>query len=122
MSTETKELTPSVFFKALADDIRLKSILLIAIEKEVCVCELMVALAEESQPKVSRHLAQLKKLGLLTDRKIQQWVFYSLNPTLSEWMKATITDTLSQNKDYIAKELNRLHDMGDRPQRVSQCC
>ena len=52
-------MTPTEFFKHLGDDIRLKSLLLIADEGELCVCELMAALGESSQPKISRHLALL---------------------------------------------------------------
>ena len=116
-------ISPTTFYKALADDIRLKSLLLIAVEQEVCVCELMTALNEQSQPKVSRHLAQLKKQGILSDRKHQQWVFYSLNPTLPMWMKQTITSTVVNEPNFIENELARLNAMGDdRPTRVARCC
>ena len=54
------------FFKALSDATRLKIIMLIQLEDELCVCELIVAL-DENQSKVSRHLAQLKRLGVLLD-------------------------------------------------------
>ncbi|WP_448212181.1 metalloregulator ArsR/SmtB family transcription factor [Colwellia sp. MEBiC06753] len=119
---KTAAITPTTFYKALADDIRLKTLLIIAVEKEACVCELMTALGEESQPKVSRHLAQLRKTGILSDRKHQQWVFYSLNPTLPEWMKKTITSTVVNDPIFIEQELARLNAMGDRPTRVASCC
>lgn len=115
-------ISPTDFYKALADDIRLKSLLIIAVEKEVCVCELMTALNQESQPKVSRHLAQLRKSGILSDRKHQQWVFYSLNPTLPVWMKQIITSTIVNEPNFIEQELSRLNQMGDRPTRVANCC
>ncbi len=54
------ELT--IFFKALADETRLRSLLLILQQGELCVCELTEALAL-SQPKISRHLAQLRTQG-----------------------------------------------------------
>ena len=115
-------LSPTAFYKALADDIRLKTLLIIAVEKEACVCELMTALEQESQPKVSRHLAQLRKAGILSDRKHQQWVFYSLNPTLPEWMTKIITSTVVNEPNFIEQELTRLNQMGDRPARVAACC
>ena len=115
-------ITPTSFYKALADDIRLKTLLIIAIEREVCVCELMEALNEHSQPKVSRHLAKLKKLGILADRKHQQWVFYSLNPTIPLWMRQAITTTVVNEPHFIEVELARLSAMGDRPTRVALCC
>ena len=71
-------------FKAMADDTRLKSLLLIMSEGELCVCELMAAM-EQSQPKVSRHLALLRKEGLLADNRQGQWVYYHLNPSLPTW-------------------------------------
>lgn len=115
-------LTPTLFYKALADDIRLKTLLLISVEKELCVCELMAALAEESQPKVSRHLAQLRKTGLLAVRKKQQWVYYFLNPTLPTWMKNIITSTVVNDPIFVEKELTRLNEMGERPNRVARIC
>ncbi|TPH13427.1 metalloregulator ArsR/SmtB family transcription factor [Litorilituus lipolyticus] len=115
-------LTPTNFYKALADDIRLKTLLLIVVEKELCVCELMAALGEESQPKVSRHLAQLRKSGLLAVRKNQQWVYYFLNPTLPTWMKTIITSTVVNEPIFIQKELARLNAMGERPNRIASFC
>lgn len=115
-------VSPITFYKALADDTRLKSLLLIAAEQEVCVCEFMVALNENSQPKISRHLALLKKTGILLDRKYQQWVFYSLNPSLPIWMHEVITSTLINEPTYIEQELTRLTAMGERPVRHKTCC
>lgn len=72
--------TQVYFFKALADDTRPRCLLLITQSTELCVCELMEAL-NETQPKISRHLAQLRKRGLLSDRRQGQWVlFYKLHP------------------------------------------
>jgi len=114
-------MTALDLFKALSDETRLRSLLLIQAEHELCVCELMQAL-EESQPKVSRHLAQLRKCGLLTDRRQGQWVFYRLNPTLPTWINQVIDETCSANSNVIEKELARLNKMGDRPYRVKSCC
>ena len=68
-------LDPVIFFKQLADETRLRALLLITQEEELCVCELVAAL-DESQPKISRHLAQLRKTGLLEDRRQGHWIFY----------------------------------------------
>ena len=115
-------ITPTLFYKSLADDIRLKTLVLIAVEKELCVCELMAALKEESQPKVSRHLAQLKKAGILSSRKHQQWVYYSVNPELPHWMQNVIKITIVNEPHFIDEELAQLNAMGDRPTRVETCC
>jgi len=66
----------SKFFKALGDSTRLKILGLLAI-KELCVCEVMVAL-DLTQPTASHHLRILENVDLVTDRKEGKWVFYSL--------------------------------------------
>lgn len=106
-------------FKALSDETRLKIVMLIQLEGELCVCELMAAL-DESQPKISRHLAQLKRLGLLLDRKQKQWVYYRLNPELSEWIKQTIQNACENSVLFLATNKSRLKVMDARPNRCSE--
>ncbi|CUB03782.1 metalloregulator ArsR/SmtB family transcription factor [Marinomonas fungiae] len=115
------DISPIQFYKCLADDTRLRSMLLIQLEGELCVCELMQAI-DESQPKVSRHLAQLRGCGLLTDRRQGQWVFYSINETLPDWAKLVLQVTANENLEIIAADLARLEMMGDRPERTNSCC
>ena len=71
----TPILSPLSFYKCLSDDTRLKALMLIYLEKELCVCDLITAL-ELSQPKVSRHLADLRKCQILLDERRGKWVFY----------------------------------------------
>ncbi len=115
------DISPIQFYKCLADDTRLKSMLLIQLQGELCVCELMEAI-DESQPKVSRHLAQLRGCGLLTDRRQGQWVFYSINEALPDWAKLVLQVTVAENLETIAADLARLESMGDRPERTNSCC
>jgi ArsR family transcriptional regulator len=115
-------ITPTAFYKCLADDTRLIALLLISLEQELCVCEIMQALDEQSQPKVSRHLAQLKTSGLVVARRQKQWVFYALNPELEAWAKEVITLTVKNNPSFLQAPLARLSTMGDRPQRIKNCC
>jgi len=112
---------PLSFYKCLADDTRLQSLLLIQAETELCVCELTTAL-ELSQPKVSRHLAQLREVALLLDRRQGQWVFYRINPQLPAWVATVIEQTLVANSAYLAESCARLAAMGDRPARLGRCC
>lgn len=114
-------MTPLTFFKALADDTRLRSLLLIQSESELCVCELMTAL-DESQPKISRHLAQLRKLGLLVDRRQGQWVFYRINPELPSWANDILHTLATEQAGLIDSNLAKLLQMGDRPERAKNCC
>lgn len=67
----------SKFFKALADMTRLRIIGLLIV-REMCVCEVMVAL-DLTQPTASHHLRILENVGLVKDRKEGKWVFYALN-------------------------------------------
>jgi len=114
-------MDPLIFYKSLADDTRLKSLLLIAHEGELCVCELMAAL-EQSQPKISRHLAQLRQNQLLVDRRQGQWVFYRLHPALPAWALGVLNETALANGAYLRESMVKLKTMGDRPARADACC
>lgn len=114
-------MEPVSLFKSLADETRLRLLLLIAKEQELCVCELTAAL-DESQPKVSRHLAQLRKVGLLQDRRQGVWIYYRISDVLPAWGQEVLGQTLDANPAVIKADLKRLAAMGDRPQRLASCC
>lgn len=63
--------------KAFADPVRLRLLNLLSDDREVCVCHLHEAL-ELPQPTVSRHLAYLRKAGVVSGRKEGLWVHYRL--------------------------------------------
>ncbi len=105
------------FFKCLSDDTRFYATMLIYLEGELCVCELMEAL-DESQPKISRHLAQLRNCGVLDDARRGHWVFYSLSKTLPAWAKDILETTCEANKKSVSAFQNNLKAMNNRP----QCC
>ncbi|VCV94291.1 Arsenic resistance transcriptional regulator ArsR2 [Klebsiella pneumoniae] len=65
-------LTALKLFKNLSDETRLGIVLLLRELGELCVCDFCTAL-DESQPKISRHLAMLRESGLLLDRKQGKW-------------------------------------------------
>ena len=110
-------LTADDFFRALADPTRLRCLLLLAAEdSELCVCELTYAL-EEVQPKISRHLANLREAGLVSDRREGLWIYYRLHPDLPGWARDTL-DTASRAQravDPYAADRKRLKTMADRP-------
>lgn len=116
-----ENLTPPTVFKCLADETRTRLMLLIAAEGELCVCELTSAL-ELSQPKISRHLAQLRTCGLLADRRQGQWVYYRLHPHLPDWVIQLLRTTLDSNRHWLSPDHQRLEQMGDRPERAARCC
>jgi ArsR family transcriptional regulator len=109
-------MNPVTFFKCLADETRLLCLLLIDKEQELCVCELTEAL-NVSQPKISRHLASLRQCGIVTARKQDQWVYYTINLDLDEWARKIITDARIANADFIQECLTRLKNSDNRP-----CC
>ena len=65
-----------LLFKALADPTRLRLIQLLG-DREVCVCSFVEAL-QTNQPKVSRHLAYLRRAGLVVGRRDGKWTHYRL--------------------------------------------
>ncbi len=67
------------FFKVLADESRLKMLWLLFNRRELCVCDIMAVL-EITQSKASRHLATLRNVGIVVDRREGQWSYYSLCP------------------------------------------
>ena len=120
-NTALPDFDPITFYKSLTDDVRLKALMLIEYHGELCVCELMEALEEDSQPKVSRNLAVLKKANVIIDRKHGQWVFYRINPALPLWAKSVIAQTTENNTDLIEHEIARLDAMQNRPDKDSFC-
>jgi len=66
-----------LFFRALADRTRLRLLNLMA-EDEVCVCFLVEALGM-SQPKISRHLAYLRRAEIVSARREGKWMHYRLS-------------------------------------------
>lgn len=78
--------TAAKLFKSLADETRLRILLLLAEHSELCVCNLMTAL-QLPQSTVSRHLAYLKHAGWLEDRRAGIWMHYSLSRALSTMQK-----------------------------------
>ena len=69
---KTSDLVP--LFAALADRTRLRLLNLIA-GREVCVCYL-VEILRQGQPKISRHLAYLRKAGVVAARREGKWMHY----------------------------------------------
>ena len=114
-------MNPVSFFKCLADDTRLHCVLLLQHTGELCVCDLVDAIGE-SQPKVSRHLAQLRQCGLLMDQREGQWVYYRLAPQLPAWAQSIIESAAQGSAVQLEALTQRLARMGDRPARRAALC
>jgi ArsR family transcriptional regulator len=114
-------LTPDSLFRALADLTRLRSLVLLQREGELCVCELTHAL-DMIQPKISRHLAILREDGIVSDRRAGHWVYYQLNPDLPDWAQTVIEVTTASVHD-VAPYVDDHAVLADMPNRPgTRCC
>jgi ArsR family transcriptional regulator len=95
-------------FRALADPTRLRLINLMA-EQEICVCYFTEVIGAP-QPKISRHLAYLRKAGVVAARREGKWMHYRLvvpsDPHAASILK-TVCDALRQDKE-LQRDLQRL--------------
>ena len=76
-------------FKALADKTRLRILALLG-NNEVCVCHIHDSL-RLPQPTVSRHLAYLRKSGLVATRRDGVWMHYQVSRSLSPVIRGVVT-------------------------------
>ena len=77
-------LSTDTVFELLGDRTRRRLLKLIYDHHEVCVCRLVGGLAEP-QPKISRHLALMRRAHLLRSRRDRTWVIYALDPQVPAW-------------------------------------
>ena len=113
-------ILPEVLFAALANPVRLRCLVLLQSEGELCVCELTHAIGAP-QPSISRHLAQLRQAGIVLDRREGLWIHYRLHPSLPEWVKEVLDATAQGvvESEPFNSDRNALAMMPDRPQH---CC
>lgn len=110
----------TTIFQTLGDETRLRALLLIAAEGELCICELVQAL-DQPQPKMSRHMATLRDAGLVVARRHAQWVFYGLNPELADWQRQIVEAAVAGARDNTTtkRDHQRLAAMKGRPVRCA---
>lgn len=82
MTRKEKPFDRELFFRALADSTRLRIINLIG-DQEVCVC-FFVEILKTNQPKVSRHLAYLRRAGIVAARREGIWMHYRISTPKDE--------------------------------------
>ena len=113
-------ISESTFFDAFSDETRRRILALLALEGELCVCELHYAL-DTPQPKVSRHLSVLRDAGVLNMRRDGTWIYYRLNTEMPAWAGAVFTALNDIWKTDAVRVLDnqRLLEMPNRPVR---CC
>jgi ArsR family transcriptional regulator len=107
---------PAGFFSALSNEVRLRCLMLLVEEKELCVCEFTYALGL-AQPAVSRHLALLREAGIVQDCRDGLWIHYRLHPELPAWslqvLRKTARGIIGQQP--YCSDLEVLADMPNRP-------
>jgi ArsR family transcriptional regulator len=82
MASKEKRFDRELFFKALADPTRLRIINLIG-DQEVCVC-FFVEILKTNQPKISRHLAYLRRADVVAARREGIWMHYRISTPSDE--------------------------------------
>lgn len=76
-------------YAALADPARLKLLSLVAAAGELCSCDMVEPLAK-SQPTVSHHTKILAEAGLIVGDKRGRWVYWSVEPTRTEFVRQAL--------------------------------
>lgn len=108
-----KKFDLELFFSALADKTRLRLLNLMR-DGEVCVC-FFAETIDTNNPKISRHLAYLKRANLVTGRRDGKWMHYKIHEPEDEKAKeifAGIMEALKEDKDM----------QFDRTRLVEVCC
>ena len=113
MSKKPKVFDKELFFRALADRTRLRLLNLLRTE-EVCVC-FFVETLKTNQPKISRHLAYLRRAGIVGVRRDGQWMHYRIVEPADPDAARVLTGVLS----WLAndQEMQR-----DRERLMKFCC
>lgn len=107
--------TLAALFQALADPTRLR-ILGLLLTGEVCVCHIHESL-RIPQPKASRHLAYLRRAGLVDTRRERLWVYYRLaegNDPVIAMVRQAVSHALG-HVETVRRDADRLH-------RKTGCC
>lgn len=113
MNRKVKAIDKELFFRALADRTRLRLINLMR-NDEVCVC-FFVEVLKTNQPKISRHLAYLRRAGIVGVRREGQWMHYRV----VEPDDANAARVLNEVMSWLAVDQEMLRD---RERLVRVCC
>lgn len=111
--SENNGFNAELFFSALADKTRLRLLNLMR-DGEVCVC-FFAGTIGTNNPKISRHLAYLKRAGLVSARRDGKWMHYSINEPTDPQAKAVFDATMKLLASDAEME-------NDRKRLVDFCC
>jgi ArsR family transcriptional regulator len=110
---KAEEFALERFFRALADRTRLRLLNLMG-DDQVCVCFLVEAL-KMSQPKISRHLAYLRRAGIVAARRDGKWMHYRLSSPAN----ARAAEILAAVRAGLAQDAAM---QSDRSRLLKLCC
>ena len=102
-----------LFFSALADKTRLRLLNLLR-DGEVCVC-FFAGTLDTNNPKISRHLAYLKRASLVTARRDGKWMHYTLQTPTDPKAREVFDATMEMLADDATMKK-------DRERLVAFCC
>jgi ArsR family transcriptional regulator len=112
MATKTRAFNIELFFQALGDNTRLRLLNLMG-EQEICVC-FFVEILEQGQPKISRHLAYLRRAGIVEARRDGKWMHYRIVMPPNIGAAQVLRQTLAWLKEERSMQADR--------SRLSKAC
>lgn len=108
-------------FKLLSDESRMR-ILMLLVEKELCVCQIMGVL-NLSQPLISRNLSLLARAGFLSVRNEGKLTFYRIKSNLAHrpLLALTLLKKLLENDKALRKDRESLQDCTEFQKKTGAC-
>ena len=119
MSRSPKTYDLALLYAALSDRTRLRLLYLMN-GREVCVCY-FVEILGQSQPKISRHLAYLRRAGIVVARRQGKWMHYKIAPPPHAGAARILGETLAvlREEKGMQTDLNRLNKACCSPQPLT---
>lgn len=113
MAAKQKPFNIERFFQALGDNTRLRLLNLMG-DQEICVCY-FVEILGQPQPKISRHLAYLRSVGIVEARREGKWMHYRMVMPPNEGAIKVLREIL----DWLKEEKTM---QADRTKLTKACC
>jgi ArsR family transcriptional regulator len=112
MTAKSAQFNMERFFQALGDNTRLRLLNLMG-DQEICVCYFVEILAQ-GQPKISRHLAYLRRAGIVQARREGKWMHYRIVMPPNAGAAQVLRQTLAWLREDRAMQADRA--------RLSKAC
>jgi ArsR family transcriptional regulator len=113
MAAKQAVFSIELFFQALGDNTRLRLLNLMG-NQEICVCYLVEVLGQP-QPKISRHLAYLRRAGIVAARREGKWMHYRIVVPQNLGASQVLQQTLTWLREERAMQ-------SDRARLTKACC